>query len=1007
MMRFTEPLYLLLLPILWGWVWWTGRRLLGVSRARRRAILALRMLLILLVVLALAGWQGVSSLRSVCTIFVLDQSASVSDAGRQAAREYLRQAFQSAPDDALTGLVVFGAEPMVEWLPAPRKELGTLYAKPNTDGTDIAGALRLATAMFPDGYARRIVLLSDGNETHGDAQAAAQVASVEGIPIDVVPLPTGKAGNDALIEAFEAPSVAKVGEPYTVRIVVQSQRHAEGKITLDREGTPIKTLPVKLSPGVNLITTTLRADKSGVQRIRATLDASPDSDPRNNVGLALTRVQGKPHVLIAEGRAGASEAIARALQANSITVTRVREGGFPATPEKLLDYDAIVFNDFPATALSPQQMEAIKNAVRDGGVGFVMIGGEQSYQMGGYYGTPIAEVLPVDLDIKHRQIQHASTVVLIVDASGSMNEYIGKHKVAHLAAEASIKTLQMLRPMDRFGVIISSHGSDWLLPDYARSGFDPFSCDGRNFQGCHGQRAGQPPSAIFPASQREPIIAVLQKVYGTGGGIFVRGSLEMAMRGMLTEPPDRSRHIIMLADASDCDEQDGSIQLAQQLRRMGVTLSVVAFGDGKDTPFLKQLARAGGGQFYQTRDASSLPRLFTADVSAMTRSTIEQGAFTPKVNASDERLREVDWSRTPALLAYNLVSDRPLAQVLMRTHKDDPLLAVWRYGLGTAIAFTSDAQPRWAQRWIGWQGYSVFWTQVIRSAMRPSAQPNLGLTATVRNGQAIVELQAFTPQGEPINGLTPQLTVGAPSGEQQQLTMNMEGAGRYVAQFPLREQGLYTLSTQGDFGTGRLATLSTALAVPYPLEYRFYRENRPLLERIAAQTQGRVNPEPARTYDPPPAPQRFTRDLWTLALLLSLLLLMVDITVRRVVITIPEAVAALLGKLRWRRAPRVATAQTAQRLHTAKQRASVARASSPVQNPSLAQASPFVQNSPPSVQTGSDGQRLGGTPKPPPAPANEPRLGGTPKPPPAPPDKPESQDTLNRLLKAKQRTSKG
>jgi len=35
-MRFTEPWYLLLLPVAWGWVWWTGRRLLGVSRARRR-----------------------------------------------------------------------------------------------------------------------------------------------------------------------------------------------------------------------------------------------------------------------------------------------------------------------------------------------------------------------------------------------------------------------------------------------------------------------------------------------------------------------------------------------------------------------------------------------------------------------------------------------------------------------------------------------------------------------------------------------------------------------------------------------------------------------------------------------------------------------------------------------------------------------------------------------------------------------------------------------------------
>jgi hypothetical protein len=120
-----------------------------------------------------------------------------------------------------------------------------------------------------------------------------------------VPLPTGKAGNDALIEALEAPSVAKVGEPYTVRIVVQSQRHAEGTIALDREGAPIKRIPVKLSPGANLITTTLRADKPGVQRVRAVLEAQPDSDPRNNLGLALTRVQGKPHVLIAEGGAGA------------------------------------------------------------------------------------------------------------------------------------------------------------------------------------------------------------------------------------------------------------------------------------------------------------------------------------------------------------------------------------------------------------------------------------------------------------------------------------------------------------------------------------------------------------------------------------------------------------------------------------------------------------------------------------------------------------------------------
>jgi hypothetical protein len=249
-----------------------------------------------------------------------------------------------------------------------------------------------------------------------------------------------------------------------------------------------------------------------------------------------------------------------------------------------------------------------------------------------------------------------------------------------------------------------------------------------------------------------------------------------------------------------------------------------------------------------------------------------------------------------------------------------------------------------------------------------------------------VELQAFTPQGEPINGLTPKLTVGMPSGETTELTLSMEGAGRYTAQFPLRGQGLYVLSTQGDFGTGRTATLTTALAVPYPLEYRFYRQNRPLLERIASLTGGRVAPEPARAYDPPPAPQRFTRDLWTLALLLALMLLMVDITVRRVVITIPEAVAALLGRLRWRRERRGATAPVAARLQAAKQRAAH-RTQVPTAPRERVAATATVHMPPPKPDTPPE--------KPPPvaAPPKADSTDGAP------------EDTLGRLLKVKRNRS--
>ncbi|MCS7066467.1 MAG: VWA domain-containing protein [Fimbriimonadales bacterium] len=252
-MRFTEPIYLLLLIPLGGWALWTGRRMLGVSRARRRLILALRLLILLLVVLALAGWQGVMPLRKVCTVFLLDESASVSERGREKARAFLREALAHAPDDSLAALIVFGEEPLIEWMPAPRKEMSPILSRPNPDGTDIASALRLALAAFPDGYARRIVLLSDGNETVDDARAVAQVAQIENVPIDAVLLPTGKPDTDALIESLDAPAQIKIGEPYQVRITVQSRGHAEGKIVLDRDGMPLKTLPVRLTPGVNTI----------------------------------------------------------------------------------------------------------------------------------------------------------------------------------------------------------------------------------------------------------------------------------------------------------------------------------------------------------------------------------------------------------------------------------------------------------------------------------------------------------------------------------------------------------------------------------------------------------------------------------------------------------------------------------------------------------------------------------------------------------------------------------
>ena len=55
------------------------------------------------------------------------------------------------------------------------------------------------------------------------------------------------------------------------------------------------------------------------------------------------------------------------------------EHGLPETLEGLAAFDAVVLADFPATAMSPRQMQMIKQYVTDLGGGLVMFGSENGF----------------------------------------------------------------------------------------------------------------------------------------------------------------------------------------------------------------------------------------------------------------------------------------------------------------------------------------------------------------------------------------------------------------------------------------------------------------------------------------------------------------------------------------------------------------------------------------------------------------------------------------------------
>lgn len=940
-MRFSDPLYLLLLFPALGWLFWVGRRMHGMTRWRKRLALGLRAIILLLLVFSLAGLQTARRNRGVTTIFVLDHSASMDAQVSAQATDFLRRSLGALGPDDRAGLVVFGKDPVVDVNSGSLRALGPIYANPNPSATNIAAAIRLASATFGGGTAKRLVLLSDGNETDGDAAQAADVAATDDIQIDYLkPEALSAQHNEVLVSDLVLPNAVTKGEPFEARVVAESTSATSGTVRLDRDGVPVARVPVHLTPGTNSLVIAQNAGEPGFYRYRAVLEADGDTDVRNNVGMGFVSVGGKPRILLLEGAPGSGTALERALKVANLDVRRAGVEGLPTRPEDLQNYDSIILSDFPAENMTDRQMALIAGAVRDTGIGFGMVGGENSFLPGGYYETPLADVLAVDMNVRQRKMFPSTTVVIVCDTSGSMGMIEDGQMKVKIAASAAAATVRMMSPQDYVGVAGSTDQIEFVAP-------------------------------IQHPVDKDAISAQVGRLDVGGGGIYIRPSLEFAEKNL--DPVNtRVRHLILMADGDDSDEQEGALEVARRMVAKGMTVSVVAIGTGKDVPFLKALAATGKGSFYLAAQAKQLQRLFTRDTSMMTRSAIEEGAFLPKVDPGDEVLRGLNLRTMPALYAYDLTSDRPLSRVPMRTAKDDPLLAFWQYGLGTSMAFTSDAQPKWARPWMGWPDFNGFWAQTIRSTLRHSSSNRLQVTSHRQGSKGVVEVQAYDVAGNPLNNLSARVHVLSPDGHGQEANLSQQGPGRYEAAFDASGAGddvgtgSYLVSVAENTATGAPRVTRAGFSVAYPPEYQAVGPNLNLLTQTAKATGGEALTLPGQAFRPSTRPGESIRDLWPLLLLAAALLFPLDVAVRRLALPVAEIWAKVLSRLRRRPVPSPAPAAASlARLSQAKRQAtSPVSAISPDADLPIAPAPPKPAETngasapPPAVTPLSSAQRL-------------------------------------------------
>jgi uncharacterized membrane protein/Mg-chelatase subunit ChlD len=866
---------LLLLPPLW---WLTLRAAGRLPPLRFWSSLLLRSALLIALIGSLAGAQLVSPSHRLTTIFLVDQSDSISLSARGRALVFVQEALTAMRAGDRAGLVVFGQEALVERVPIERRDSDRFLAEPAATSTDIASAIQLGMALFPSDAQKRLVLLSDGGENQGQALAAVEMAAARHIPIEVVDLSGPVVGDEAMVAHLDAPAYAFEGQRVELTITVESTTDQPAHLTIFADQEVVESKVVQLAAGSQQFRATVDAVGAGFRRYRAWIDPQRDEHIQNNEASALVQVQGPPRVLLVAGQPGDARNLSDALDAAHMEAETIAPQDLPTDLTGLSRYDGVVLVNVAAWTLPPGAMATLPAYVHDLGRGLVMIGGTESYGVGGYGNTPVEGALPVSMDVQPEQGRPDVAIVFVLDRSSSMADchctgpdrrtYTtmpgGEYKV-NIAKEAVVQASALLNQDDILGIVAFDSTAYVLFP--AAHNPDPAS-----------------------------VAAAIAPMEPWGRTNVEAGLLEA--EAALADIDAGIKHAILLTDGWNEGSENETIAgpmiqqhyaIVQRMHEKGITLSTIAAGSGS-APYLAELARLGGGRYYPAENMHEVPTIFLKETVTVAGNYLIEQPFVPRVAMDSAIVRGLSQDDFPTLYGHNGSTLKPRARLFLDSPEQVPLLAGWNYGLGRSLAWTSDMSGRWAHDWVTWQAFPRFAAQLVQWVLPTRSQTAIETNIHMEDGQTMLtaELPGVSEGVSETMQLSARLVAsdlsGKPDGSTMQQTVDLvqTSPGSYQARIPVPPPGSYLVQFAGQAGGATVAQETAGLVVPYSAEYRPNQGNPALLEAIARRSGGKPLTKPEASFSRTVSNVRETQEIDQLLLVLALLLFPCDIAVRRI-----------------------------------------------------------------------------------------------------------------------------
>lgn len=895
---FDSPWYLLLLAML-PVMWWFGRRSLsGLGRVRKWVVLLLRSAVFVLIVLSLAEIQWVRTNDKLTVIYLLDQSLSIPPERRQAMIEFVNEAVrQHRKNEDRVGVIVFGREAVIEVPPFDESvQLAPQVESPlDPESTNLGGAIKLAQATFPEDAAKRIVIVSDGNQNMGDALDQARHVADASVSIDVQPV-LFTARSEVLVEKVTLPPDVRKGQPFDLRVVLNNTTQppegesgvVKGKLIVsqrtDDQPRVIAEENVELPPGKRVWTVRQQLDQPHFYTYEARFvpdNPADDGMVENNRATTFTHVRGSGQVLLIEDVAnrGEHEFLVERLRHENLEVTVHASDQIFNGLAELQQFDTVVLANVPREEFTDQQILMLSENTQSMGCGLVMLGGPNSFGAGGWNNTPIEEAMPVDFQIKSAKVVPKGALALIMHASEMAD---GNHWQKVIAKEA----IKALGNEDYCGLL---PGTDrWLWGGMVRVG-----------------------------GSRPKMLALIDRMTPMDMPDFDSG-LKLAHRAFSALTDAAVKHMIIISDGDPAPPSPGVLN---SLKKLKVTVSSVAVGahGPAESALMKDIAAKTGGKYYEVLNPNALPRIFQKEARRVARPLVyeKETGFSPYIRFPHEMVSGIEAPLPPITgFVQTTVKKNPLVEVSLISPEpagedNATILASWTYGLGKAVAFTSDAGARWTKQWTAWEGYDKLFSQMIRWSMRPAGdQGKFTIATDVEQGQVKVFVTALDKDDEFLNFLDLGGAVIGPDMKPHEVQLEQTAPGRYVGSFPADDAGSYFVMLSP--GAGQ-SPLLTGVNVPYSPEFRDRETNEALLASLAKlepkdgeqgmvieDTTGRADPKELAQvnsfrHDLPKATSR--QDVWQFALLIAGLTFFFDVFFRRVQVSFAWA-PPMAGRLR-------------------------------------------------------------------------------------------------------------